>query len=153
MPIARITPNQAKEILDQDPEAIYVDVRSIPEFTQGHPIQAVNIPLMHYNPAQGGMVPNPDFPKVAQAALPRDKKLLVGCKAGPRAQKACEILSQQGFQNLFFVDGGFGGNDHQKGWKDLGLPVNRENGEGVGYESLKAGARLRPTPPSPREAR
>ena len=87
------------------------------------------------------MIPNPDFQAVAQAVLPKDKKLLVGCKSGGRSQRACEILSQLGYQNLSNVDGGFGGNDHQPGWQGLGLPVSQENGEGVGYESISSKAK------------
>lgn len=136
MPIQQTTPDKAKAILDEDSNAVYLDVRSIPEFTQGHAAGAINIPLMHYNPAAGGMVPNPDFPRVAEAVLPKDKKILVGCKMGGRSQKACEIMERLGFNDVSNIDGGFGGNDHQEGWKDLGLPVSMENGEGVGYESL-----------------
>jgi rhodanese-related sulfurtransferase len=134
MPVTQTTPDQAKAILDQDPKAIYVDVRSIPEFVQGHAKGAINIPLLHM---QGGqMAPNPDFQKVAQAVLPKDKTLLVGCKMGGRSQKASEVLDVLGYQKIYNIDGGFGGNDHQPGWKDLGLPVSQDNGEDVGYESL-----------------
>jgi rhodanese-related sulfurtransferase len=142
MAIQQTTPDQAKSLLDGDPDAVYVDVRSVPEFLQGHPKGAVNIPLLHM---QGGqMSPNPDFQKVAQAVLPKDKTLLVGCKMGGRSQRACEILSVLGYEKLFNVDGGFGGNDHQPGWKDLGLPVSQDNGEGFGYESLLAKAKPSP---------
>lgn len=143
MSIQQTTPDKAKEILDQDPEALYVDVRSIPEFVAGHPIRAVNIPLMHKNETTGMMEPNPDFLAVAKAVLPHNKKLLVGCMMGGRSQKACEILDQNGFENLFNVYGGFGGARDpgtgqvlQAGWRDLGLPVSMENDEGVSYESL-----------------
>lgn len=141
MSIAQITPKQAKDILDKDPNAVYLDVRSIPEFTQGHAAGAINIPLMHYNPAAGGMTPNADFAKVAQAVLPKDKKLVVGCKMGGRSQRACDILSGLGYQNLSNIDGGFGGHDQQPGWQDCGLPVSNDNGEGVSYESLAVKAK------------
>lgn len=134
MSIAQITPKEAKEVLDQNPEAVYLDVRSIPEFTAGHAIRAINIPLLHLKGGQ--MAPNPDFQRVVQAVLSKDKRLVVGCKAGGRSQRACEILSQMGYSNIANIDGGFGGNDHQPGWQALGLPVSAENGEGVGYESL-----------------
>ena len=138
MPIQKTTPDKAKEILDKDPQAIYVDVRSIPEFTQGHPIRAVNIPLLHLNPKTNEMTPNPEFPKVAATVLPKDKTLLVGCKMGGRSQKACEILERLGYSKLHNVYGGFGGAPDQQGWKDLGLPISTDNGEGVSYESLAA---------------
>jgi hypothetical protein len=77
--------------------------------------------------------------------LPKDKKLLVGCLRGGRSQQACLVLEQMGYDQLYNVHGGFGGavdpmtgQISQKGWKDLGLPTSKENGEGVGYESLKA---------------
>jgi len=143
MPIKQITPDQAHEILDQDPEALYVDVRSIPEFTAAHPIRALNIPLLHRSDG-GNMQPNPDFQSVSGAVLPKDRKLLVGCLRGGRSQKACMILEQMGYEQLYNVHGGFGGaidpttgEISQKGWQDLGLPTSRESGEGVSYESLK----------------
>jgi rhodanese-related sulfurtransferase len=136
MSIEQTTPDQAKQILDQTPDAVYLDVRSIPEFLQGHAAGAINIPILHM---QGGqMAPNPDFQKVVEAVLPKEKPLFVGCKMGGRSQRACEVLDALGYQKIWNIDGGFGGNDHQPGWKDLGLPVSMENGEGVGYESLLA---------------
>lgn len=140
MPIHQVTPQEAQKTLEGDANALYVDVRSIPEFTQGHPKGAINIPLMHFQ--GGGMAPNPDFQKVASTVLPKNKKLLVGCQAGGRSQKACMILEQLGYENLSNVMGGFGGGQDPmtgapvKGWKDSGLPVSQDNGEGVSYESL-----------------
>ncbi len=140
MSFEQITPQQAKEILDQNSDAIYVDVRSIPEFERGHPQGAINIPIFHYE--AGGMRPNPDFSKVVEAVLSKEKTLVVGCQAGGRSQQACQVLGQAGFQNLYNVMGGFGGGRNPEtgepiaGWAQQGLPVSQENGEGVGYESL-----------------
>jgi rhodanese-related sulfurtransferase len=136
MAIEQTTPDQAKQALEQNPDAVYVDVRSIPEFTQGRAAGAINIPLLHM---QGGqMAPNPDFQKVVQAVLPKEKPLFVGCKMGGRSQKACEILDALGYQKIYNIDGGFGGSGQQPGWRDLGLPVSTDNGEGVSYESLQS---------------
>ena len=145
MPIQQITPIEAKEILDRDPEALYVDVRSALEFVNGHPAGAINIPVMHSR--GGSMIPNLDFQKVAESILPKDKKLIVGCMAGGRSQKACQFLEQAGFKNLSNMMGGFGGGmnpktgESVKGWKDSGLPVSQENGEGVSYDSLASKAK------------
>ena len=139
MAIDQTTPNGAKEALDNNSEAVYLDVRSIPEFTQGHAAGAINIPLLHM---QGGqMAPNPDFQKVVLAVLPKNKPLFVGCKMGGRSQRACEILDALGYENIHNIDGGFGGNGQQRGWKDLGLPVSTDNGDGVSYESLQSRAK------------
>lgn len=143
MSFTEVTPDEAYKILEEDPEAVYVDVRSIPEFTQEHPAGAINIPLLHQTPA-GNMEPNDDFIEVANAVLPRNQKLILGCLRGGRSMKACMVLAEEGFDQLFNVLGGFGGAVdpgtgiiNQKGWKDSGLPTSQENGEGVGYESLK----------------
>lgn len=145
MAIQQISPEEAHETLDADPQALYLDVRSVPEFIAGHPAGAINIPLMHKGAF--GMEPNADFLKVAEAVLPKDKVLLVGCLSGGRSQRACEILAQKGYPHLSNVYGGFGGGrnpetgEPQAGWKDLDLPVSQDNGPGVSYESLAAKAK------------
>ncbi len=137
MPIPQINPEEAKKILDENADALYLDVRSVREFTQGHATGAINIPLLDFNEELGQMAPNPDFLQVVEAHIPKNKTLVVGCQAGGRSQKACELLSAHGYTTLHNIVGGYGGLPHAPGWKTLGLPVSQENGEGVSYESLK----------------
>ncbi|MBF0491934.1 MAG: rhodanese-like domain-containing protein [Deltaproteobacteria bacterium] len=142
MPITQLTPLEAKDLLDQNPDALYVDVRSIPEFSRGHPKGALNIPLNHLNEQKRQMQANPDFLKVTQAHLPKDKLLIIGCQAGGRSQQACNFLEEAGYTQLYNMMGGFGGGrnfetgEPVQGWAAEGLPVSTENGEGIGYESL-----------------
>jgi rhodanese-related sulfurtransferase len=142
MAIKRITPQQAHDILSTDTSAIYIDVRTEREFANGHPHGAVNIPVAFPDPARGMMV-NPDFVKVVEANFPREKKIIVGCQAGPRSTAAAGLLEQAGFQDLSNMLGGFGGMRDQMGkviapgWSNSGLPVSNDNGDGVSYESLK----------------
>ncbi|MFQ5912942.1 MAG: rhodanese-like domain-containing protein [Nitrospinota bacterium] len=146
MDIQQITPEEAHRRMNGDSREIYIDVRSIPEFTRGHPEGAINIPLLHFDPAGAGMVENPDFLKVVEANVAKEAKLVIGCQMGPRSQRAAEVLSQAGYPNVANVQGGFGGLRDQdgrtlaKGWAELGLPVSLDNGEGVSYESLAAKA-------------
>ncbi len=105
MSIKRITPDEAAELLGQG--WTYVDVRSVPEFDQGHPEGAYNVPFLHR--AGQGMVPNPDFMKVMQAAFPKDAKLVVGCRSGARSLRAAEALIAQGYANVIDMRGGFAG--------------------------------------------
>jgi rhodanese-related sulfurtransferase len=145
MAINEITPQQAYELLTGDPDAVYIDVRTEREFSNGHPQGAVNIPVAFPDPARG-MIMNPDFVKVVSANFPRSKKLVVGCQAGPRSNAAAGFLQQAGFQDIANVIGGFGGMRDQMGnviapgWASSGLPVSQENGEGVSYASLAAKA-------------
>jgi rhodanese-related sulfurtransferase len=142
MAIKEISPQQAHELLGANPEAIYIDVRSEREFANGHPAGAVNIPVAFPDPARG-MVMNPDFVKVVEANFVKEKTIVVGCQAGPRANAACGLLQQAGYQQISNVLGGFGGmrdqmgNASAPGWAASGLPVSNDNGEGINYESLK----------------
>ena len=51
MSVQRVTPLEAKLLLDQG--FAYLDVRSIPEYEQGHAPFAYNIPIMHFTPGPG----------------------------------------------------------------------------------------------------
>lgn len=143
MPIEELTPEAAKKILDENAEAIYLDVRSIQEFEAEHPEGAINIPILHQDPS-GSMVPNPDFEAVVEANLSTEKVLVVGCLRGGRSMKACLVLETLGFDNLYNVIGGFGGvmdprtgQVSQAGWKDCNLPTSCEPAPGARYEELK----------------
>lgn len=121
----RVTPNEAADLVKEG--WVYLDVRSIPEFEQGHPQGAVNIPLLH---AQAGrMAPNPDFQRVVEATFPRDAKLVVGCKMGGRSMQAAALLEAAGYAQLVDVRGGFSGErdmfgrETSPGWVTCGLPV------------------------------
>jgi rhodanese-related sulfurtransferase len=143
MATKEVTPEQAHDILSKDPSAVYIDVRTEREFASGHPEGAVNIPVAFPDPARG-MVVNENFVKVVEANFPRDKKIIVGCQAGPRSNAAAGMLQQAGFQDVANMVGGFGGMRNQMGtviapgWASLGLPVSNDNGEGVSYPSLAA---------------
>jgi rhodanese-related sulfurtransferase len=146
MAIKQSEPPQAHEILKANPGAIYVDVRTEAEFAQSHPAGAINIPVVFIK-GPGQMEPNDDFLAVAEKVLPKDQKLVVGCMAGGRSQRACEILEEAGYGDLTNVRGGFGGARDQSGkvvvagWRDAGLPVSSDLGESS-YQSLRGKAGL-----------
>src|SRR5262249_13110431 len=99
----RVSPKEAAALLEQGYK--YIDVRSIPEYEQGHPAAALNVPLMHLE--GGRMVPNADFLMVMEKLFPKDAKLVIGCKAGGRSMQATSLLEQSGFANLRDMRGGF----------------------------------------------
>ena len=78
-----------------------------------------------------------------EANFPHDKKIIVGCQAGPRSTAAAGLLQQAGFQDISNMIGGFGGMRDPMGtviapgWAASALPVSNDNGDGVSYESLK----------------
>ena len=146
MAITQLEPPQAFETLKNNAEAIYLDVRTEEEFAQGHPKGAINIPVMFMRPGSPPQL-NPDFIRVAEKHLAPDKKLVVGCMAGGRSQRACEMLEEAGYADLTNVRGGYGGARDASGrvvvpgWLEAGLPVSNEQGESS-YQALKQKAGL-----------
>ena len=122
----------------------YVDVRSVPEYENGHPEGAHNVPLLHFDSQTGQMTPNPDFLAVMQANYPTDAKLLLGCQVGGRSARAVQILGAAGYDTAVNVRGWFGGSRDpatghvvDDGWAQMGLPVENGSPEDVGYDALR----------------
>jgi rhodanese-related sulfurtransferase len=121
----------------QNTGATYLDVRSVPEFAQGHPAGAYNIPLLHLDPATRQMQPNPDFVSVVRSTFPPDTPLLVGCQAGARSLQAAQLLANAGFTNVTNVLGGFGGSRQgDVGWMQASLPTETTADPSREYDAL-----------------
>lgn len=123
----------------------YVDVRSIPEFEDGHPAGSVNVPLLHRNEHSGQMMPNPEFVDVMRANFACDAKLLIGCQIGGRSARAAQLLMRAGFTDVSNVAGGWGGANASmpgitpgEGWVQAGLPAESGRSEGRDYGDLQA---------------
>lgn len=144
MAIKQMTPQQAHDLMQNDSKVIYLDVRTEPEFTAGHPQRGINIPAFFFQ-APGQPSPNANFLKVVEANIPQDAAIIVGCQAGGRSQRAADMMEKAGYTNITNMMGGFGGGQDQAGnpvpgWRDAGLPTTTENGDGVSYASLAAKA-------------
>ncbi|HEY6725916.1 MAG TPA: rhodanese-like domain-containing protein [Polyangiaceae bacterium] len=133
-----VSVDEAKKLLDEG--YVYVDVRSEPEFEAAHVPGALNVPLNHRAPQ--GMVPNPEFMSVMQAAFAKDEKLVVGCKSGGRSRRAVGLLEQAGFTDVVEMAAGIdGGRDAfgraLKGWVQEGLATEAGSPEGQRYSDVK----------------
>ncbi len=141
MSIKQQKPRDAHDTLTNNPGAIYLDVRTEGEFAQGHATGALNVPVV-FMKGPGQMQLNDDFAPIVEKVIPKNTKLIVGCQAGGRSQRACEILEGAGYTDLTNVIGGFGGQRDAsgaivgKGWRDEGLPVSSEVGN-AGYDALR----------------
>jgi len=133
--IKEISPQQAWEILEAEPQAILLDVRTSMEYEYvGHPLNALHIPWMD---APDWNIDTGFVDKVRQALLKTmgsDQELesiaiLAICRSGKRSQAAAEELARQGFDNLYNIEDGFEGdldNNKQRntinGWRVADLP-------------------------------
>jgi len=148
--VKQTNPQEAYHALQEDKDTIYLDVRTVPEFVNGHPLSALNIPVVLPDPSTGQMAPNPDFMPTVKANLPRETKIVVGCMSGVRSQLATELMEQAGYGNLANMQGGFGGKrDPQgrvvvQGWRDSGLPIETGDAGSRSYDSLLKNAKTKP---------
>jgi rhodanese-related sulfurtransferase len=131
MSVKQIDPQQTQSILQQDGNAVYLDVRTAEEFANGHVPGAVNIPAMLPDPVSRRMAPNPNFVDAVLAGYPKDKKIICGCQMGGRSQFAADQLTQAGFSDVSNMQGGFGGAKDPMGrviapgWLQSGFPVEK----------------------------
>src|SRR5258707_12673321 len=112
MEIKRITPEQAKELLDSNQGYIYLDVRTVPEFEAGHVPGAKNVPVVEPD-ASGRMQLNPRFVEIVEASFGKDMKCITGCQKGGRSIKAAELLLAAVFSHLLGIGRGSGGETDQ----------------------------------------
>src|SRR3954453_15851427 len=135
----RVSPAEAAALVGQGWK--YVDVRSIPEFDEGHPVGAANVPLLHNR--GGRMAPNADFQRVIESNYPKDSKLVLGCKSGGRSAQAAGLLEASGYTQVVDMRGGFGGEREimgrgsGAGWAEAGLPVENAAAPGKSYAELE----------------
>ena len=124
-----LSPREAFEKLEADPQAVLLDVRTVPEWLYvGLPVVDRLLKVSWQNfPA---MELNPRFVEMVRAAgVPRDALLLCICRSGQRSAQAAEALTAAGFENCYNIAEGFeGGRDAEGhratvgGWKAAGLP-------------------------------
>ena len=88
-----VTATQLKAELASATPPLLLDVRTLREFEQGHVKGAKHIPV--------------DDLRFELAAIPRDRRVVVHCRAGFRAHLALQVLRAHGITDLANVTGGY----------------------------------------------
>lgn len=86
------------EALNENPDAILLDVRNPPELEDGYIENSYNIPLPSLDAAN------------LEATVPgigKDDEIYIYCRSGGRSEKAMEKLIEAGYTNVTSVDGGY----------------------------------------------
>lgn len=121
-------------LLDQEPDAQLIDVRTSAEWTfVGLPDLSPIGRKLHCLEWQGfpSMALNGDFVKQASSALGENKgaPVLFLCRSGARSRAAAIVMTGAGYTRSFNIAGGFEGDldplGHRggmNGWKAAGLP-------------------------------
>lgn len=122
-----VTPQEAYELLQLNPKASLVDVRSRAELELVGRIPFARTVEWAFYP---GMVANPDFAaQLANLGLDKTAELIFMCRTGGRSHNAAVVAQQQGFSQVYNMLEGFEGEanaDKQRtkinGWKQANLP-------------------------------
>jgi rhodanese-related sulfurtransferase len=136
--VISISPQNAWQILQDNPKAVLIDIRSEMEYLFiGHPKSAIHIPWIDepdwkINPRfaadvrkvmLGGVVYHPENSEIDSVPI------ILICRSGRRSLDAGKVLIEDGFTNIYHIDEGFEGpldNNHHRssisGWRFHNLP-------------------------------
>ncbi|MGB7181562.1 MAG: rhodanese-like domain-containing protein [Burkholderiaceae bacterium] len=122
-----LTPLQAQTLLNENPDALFIDCRSDAEhFFVGHPIGAIHVawldgPDWEINPHFVGEVRR-------LAGHSTERPVILICRSGRRSVDAADALINAGFTTVYNVLHGFEGDLDEKhhrstlnGWRHAGL--------------------------------
>lgn len=102
-----VDPRGATELLNRE-EGVVVDVRPMADFSKGHIINAINIPM------------NSLKNQMAQLEKHKEKPIIVACRSGAQSAAASKILRSSGFERVYNLKGGI------LAWQSRNLPVSRK---------------------------
>ena len=97
-------PSEAIAMINHE-EAVVVDVRESNEFSNGHIINSIHMPLGTFKD------------KTKDLEKYKDKPIIVSCRSGSRSAAACGMLKKAGFENVYNLSGGV------MAWQSANLPL------------------------------
>lgn len=130
-----ITANTAWDIIQTEPNAILIDIRSSMEFLfVGHPTGAIHVPWMdepdwEINPHFITEIKKRMLGGIVCSKTKHCAKVILICRSGNRSEEAGQALLNAGLSSVLHIDEGFEGKldeHHQRssvnGWRFAGLP-------------------------------
>ncbi|MCT4564857.1 MAG: rhodanese-like domain-containing protein [Maledivibacter sp.] len=89
----KISPDQAKILINNNTDLTLLDVRNEREFLNGHIPNAVLVPYKLVR-------------KNYSSLLEKEKKYLIYCDNGKKSEKVAKVLSNNGFSRVYVIAGG-----------------------------------------------
>lgn len=102
--VQNVTPTEAVLLMNRS-KTLILDVRDEAEYAEGHIQGAKHIPLAELEA------------RIKELDKQKSKPVLVNCQKGMRANKACQLLAQHAFTQLYRLDGGL------DKWKEAKMPL------------------------------
>jgi len=89
----KISPEEAKQMMDSDAAYILLDVRTEEEFAEGHIAGAI-------------LIPDYELAEHAASELPdKSARILLYCRSGRRSANAANLLIELGYTNVYDFGG------------------------------------------------
>lgn len=104
----QITPINAIRLINNNDDALIIDVRASAEFAKGHIRGATNLPISSFKDKLPGLSKN------------KGSAVLAYCNSGAASGRACRWLTQAGFSNVHNIAGGI------NGWLEAKLPITKK---------------------------
>lgn len=99
-----ISPSESTQMINHD-DALIIDVRESNEYSEGHIINSLHIPLANIKTRLGEIEKH------------KTRKLILACRSGSRSSSACATLRKDGFEHVYNLSGGV------TAWESAGLPL------------------------------
>ncbi|MBK5722730.1 thiosulfate sulfurtransferase GlpE [Dysgonomonas sp. Marseille-P4677] len=93
MVFKRISSSRAKELVEKNNDSVLVDIRDTDSFINGHVDGALHLT----NESLSGFL----------STTSKDSPVLVMCYHGNSSQTVAQFLSEQGFTEVYSIDGGY----------------------------------------------
>jgi len=98
-----VSVEQARSLIQEEPDLVVLDVRTVAEYEEGHIAGAINIPVEELEERLGELDPSSEY--------------LVYCRTGNRSRVAVQLMSAGGFQRVYHMSSGI------TAWVGAGYPV------------------------------
>jgi rhodanese-related sulfurtransferase len=89
----KISPLEAKDMLEKDDTIILLDVRTVEEYAEKHIAKSTNLPIDQLEAKAAEIIPD------------KEATIIVYCKLGKRSRKAVGMLSKMGYKNVYNLGG------------------------------------------------
>ena len=103
-----ISASMATRLMNNNDDALIIDIRPVTEFNNGHIKGAKNIPLKEFTSGIN------DYSKF------KDKPVLIYCNSGNTATRAIKSLKNAGFEKINNLEGGI------SAWKEANMPLSKK---------------------------
>jgi rhodanese-related sulfurtransferase len=104
----KLSPGAAVQLMNNNDDVVFLDVREPGETDNGKITKAIQIPV--------GSVKG----RIAELEKYKDKPVVVYCKTGARSSIACNALTSNGFSNVHSLTGGI------MSWQEAHLPIGKK---------------------------